>query len=165
MTTIEFEGEISQESKNYINKQIDKGYRAIWVILPIMAYLVIIPVFVADIQMGILVSVVLLIAVIIMSFCPRIHYNQKMIEDYYPISVVVEDDKLITDGKGEDAYNSRRIDEVKVVIDGGDFYYIKYYYPFYDYTLCQKDLIVKGTIEEFEELFADRLVRKIRKTK
>ena len=31
--------------------------------------------------------------------------------------------------------------------------------------MCQKDLIVEGTIEEFEELFADKLVRKTPKEK
>ena len=46
------------------------------------------------------------------------------------------------------------------VIDMGAWYKFKYNLTINVFTVCQKDLIVEGTIEEFEELFADKLVRK-----
>ena len=56
---------------------------------------------------------------------------------------------------------SRSIDEVKKVIDMGEFYHILFYFPNqWANCICQKDLIVEGTIEEFEKLFEDKIVRK-----
>ena len=50
---------------------------------------------------------------------------------------------------------------VKSVFDMGTYYYIKFSTikntPIF---ICQKDLIVQGTIEEFEELFKDKIIRK-----
>ena len=165
MVNIEFNGEISQESKDYIIKENDKGYMLGWIGFPIILYLIVLPCFVISVKLGIVALVVVSVFSAIMFFIPRVHYNPAMLEDDYPIKVVVEGHELITEGKGENAYNSRSVDDVKSVIDCGNFYYIKYYYPFYRFTLCQKNLLVEGTIEEFEEFFEGKIVRKIKKTK
>jgi len=52
------------------------------------------------------------------------------------------------------------ISEVKKVIDYGEFYMIKFYFNAGRRCPCQKDLITQGTIEQFEEIFKDKLVRK-----
>ena len=58
-------------------------------------------------------------------------------------------------------YNTYRVDEVKRVEDYGDFYRIIFYFPHCDrFCICQKDLIMQGTIEEFEEMFAGYIVKK-----
>ena len=52
--------------------------------------------------------------------------------------------------------------EVKKLVD-----YDKYYYILYGGAnraiICQKDLLVEGTIEEFENIFAGKIVRKLKK--
>lgn len=52
--------------------------------------------------------------------------------------------------------------EVKKLVD-----YDKYYYILYGGVnraiICQKDLLVEGTIEEFENIFAGKIVRKLKK--
>lgn len=56
------------------------------------------------------------------------------------------------------------ISKVKKVIDMGDWYYI--IFKFGDISnswICQKDLIKKGTIEEFEKLFEDKIIRENKK--
>jgi hypothetical protein len=73
----------------------------------------------------------------------------------YPNNVVIEDNYIITNGCGNRSFSSRKIDDIKKIIDYGDFYYVKYYFPFDRFTLCQKDLITKGTIEEFEQMFEE----------
>lgn len=51
--------------------------------------------------------------------------------------------------------------DVKEVEDLGDSYRILFDFPGCSpMFLCQKDLITEGTIEDFEELFADKIVRK-----
>ena len=55
------------------------------------------------------------------------------------------------------------IDKVKRVTDRGNFYEIDFYFPPGMVTcVCQKDLLVAGTIEEFEDCFRDKLVRKLK---
>lgn len=51
------------------------------------------------------------------------------------------------------------IKSVKKVVDYGDFYYIQF--PFLHLTnevICQKELLTQGSMEEFEELFKDKLI-------
>ncbi len=85
---------------------------------------------------------------------------------HLPTRVTIDDEALRRYGNGEENYAGREVIDVKKVIDRGNFYEIIFYFPHKDcFFICQKNLIVEGTIEEFEELFADRLVRKIRKTK
>ncbi len=55
------------------------------------------------------------------------------------------------------------IHNVRKVVDYGDFYSIRInqqleYGPF----LCQKDLLSKGSIEEFEKIFENKIVRKLK---
>ena len=54
------------------------------------------------------------------------------------------------------------ISKVKKVVDCGDWYFIVFkFLEFSNALACQKDLITKGTIEEFEALFEGKIVRKI----
>ena len=39
----------------------------------------------------------------------------------------------------------------------GTWYKIKFNLKFNMYFVCQKDLLVEGTLEEFEEIFKDKL--------
>ena len=59
------------------------------------------------------------------------------------------------------AFDERPNDKVKKVLDYGEFYYIMVNrFDFNNGVLCQKNLITEGTIEEFETIFKDKLVRK-----
>lgn len=58
---------------------------------------------------------------------------------------------------------SYKISKVKKVVDYGRYYYV------YLYRLdpskgivCQKDLLINGTIEEFEKLFEGKIIRKLK---
>ena len=54
------------------------------------------------------------------------------------------------------------LDSVQTVFDYGKWYHFKFDYTNRDmYFVCQKDLISQGTIEEFEELFKDKIERKV----
>ena len=52
---------------------------------------------------------------------------------------------------------SKQINNVKKVIDTGDSYFIIFYFPKITTCLCQKDLLVKGTLGDFEQLFQDKI--------
>ena len=75
-----------------------------------------------------------------------------------PKRVYVEEDHIvcITDQYTE----SRLICNVKKVIDRGEFYEL--YFPFGQISekfICQKSLLSKGTLKEFEALFGDKIQR------
>ena len=55
------------------------------------------------------------------------------------------------------------IESVKVVLDFGEWYHIKFYYADRDpYFVLQKNLLTEGTIEEFEKLFKGKINIKIK---
>lgn len=81
-----------------------------------------------------------------------------------PTKVSIMSDIMISSGK--DFEYGRYYDDVKKVVDYGEWYHMVFYFPHkIVYYVCQKDLIREGTIEEFEELFKDKLVRKKTKEK
>ena len=81
-----------------------------------------------------------------------------------PDKVLIEDDRVSVYSRANN-YACRKTEDIKTVLDFGNFYHIKFYFPWDPNFICQKDLIVEGTLEEFEELFADKLVRKTPKEK
>lgn len=74
--------------------------------------------------------------------------------------------KIYTDGESitciSDAFvESRMIGDEKEVVDYGEFYAIVY--PFgklSDKFICQKSLLTKGSLEEFEKIFEEKIKRK-----
>lgn len=56
---------------------------------------------------------------------------------------------------------NKSVHKVKRVVDVGDCYYIIFGLSGINhFWICQKDLIVKGTLDEFEKIFEKRIVRK-----
>ena len=62
-------------------------------------------------------------------------------------------------------YFERKPEDVKKVLDYGEFYEFRFYFPWCFGVICQKDLLVEGTIEEFEQFFDGKIVRKKLKLK
>ena len=88
-------------------------------------------------------------------------------ENDIPKAVYIKDGKIIASfadavpGDPDD-YRAEvyEIENVESVVDYGSYYVIKN--P--RYIFCQKDLLTQGTLEDFEKLFADKLVRKVKKS-
>ena len=160
---IEFLGEISQTGKKYIIKQLDKSYRWGMLGFPFVFLLVCLPFYNTEYEViGIIATIIIFAFFIILSICPRLHYNPKNLTNHYPFKITIENETITVEGKGEDAYICRQIADIKKVIDCGNFYYIKFYFPYNYNCVCQKNLISYGTIEEFEQIFEDKIVRKVK---
>lgn len=55
----------------------------------------------------------------------------------------------------------KSVEKVKAVIDVGEWYYIIFKFgDIGNSWVCQKDLLTKGTIDEFEKIFEGKIVRK-----
>ena len=75
---------------------------------------------------------------------------------------IFDEDGVIVMEISEDPIDavSCEIEAVTRVIDHGTFYEVLFWGRRVHICLCQKDLLVKGTIEEFEALFEDKLERR-----
>ena len=77
------------------------------------------------------------------------------------ILIRIEDSFITRSGHG--GVQKKALSKVKKVIDAGDWYYVVF--KFGDISsafVCQKDLLTQGTLEDFEKLFEDKIVRKYR---
>ena len=78
---------------------------------------------------------------------------------YLPKKIYVEEDNIVCNTAQDST--SKLISDVKKVIDYGEYYIL--YFPFgksYDGFVCQKSLLTKGSLEEFEALFEGKLTKK-----
>ena len=75
-----------------------------------------------------------------------------------PTTITIENDTIKR--SGVQSYRIVNTQDIKEILDMGSFYAVIFYFPNMDRRfICQKDLLIEGTIEEFEKLFEDKLVR------
>lgn len=164
---VEFIGKIDNEIQaKCITKrgQFLGIFGAILLILIMLAYLII---WLVDetssndelIYTIIIFSVALLLGIII---CIPTSRNRLRFEWNYNIKF---DDGTITQISNHQngAIQSFKISKAKKVVDYGRYYYIFLYRldPSKG-IVCQKDLLIKGTLEEFEKLFDGKIIRKLK---
>lgn len=83
----------------------------------------------------------------------------KILEKMMTNLVVINDRTVVCESEAD--YKETEIEDIKKIIDYGDFYRIVFYFPNLNARfICQKDLITQGSIEEFEERFSDKIIRK-----
>lgn len=72
-------------------------------------------------------------------------------------NIVIENGTI--ERSGVDGYRILNLQDVKEVRDMGKFYAIIFYFPNRDRTfICEKDLLVEGSIEEFKQIFESKIV-------
>ena len=108
---------------------------------------------------GLFILLIIVFGGIIFSFFLCI-YNVDYNIPYY---ILIDDGNIL--GKYKECEKSYEIQNIKKVIDYGQFYCIKFNTHGWGNCICQKDLIIKGTIEEFEQMLEEFIVRKIPKQK
>ena len=153
---IEFNGYISGEAEKYFWKNSKKIFQKIILctFLLLAPPCVIIP---ARTQFWILPMIYcsLFVFVMLLTFLPKSKKERK--------SMVPK--RIFTDGEfiisiAEKYEDTKKISDVKIVRDYGEFYELVF--PFGKISekyICQKDLLTKGTIEEFEQLFGEKLIK------
>lgn len=77
-----------------------------------------------------------------------------------PLKIVITPQYVSYEVVGTEISKKKPITRVKKIVQFGDIYFIIFKFGDYNNSwVCQQNLIVKGTIEEFEKLFEDKLVR------
>ena len=149
---IRFYGEINNESQKFIAKKMLRlGLYTMIVLLIVVGFPSILAGVFFDIWFFTIFAGMGMLVALFLSYYTR--------KDYYPNLITIDNNQICAEiGKG---MATRTFDDVKQIIDYGEFYDIIFYFPNKVLNcICQKDLIQEGTIEDFEELFKDYIVRK-----
>lgn len=161
---IEFKGNISKETKKLI-RRLDLFMPLFAFGIPVLALFIFMVMPVFSLQQFAITFIENLwlyigvfaggIAVLVIS------YFLIPITENVPLCIQIAPDGTITTQNNKKQY-VHTMDDVMYVKDLGDHYCIavRGYLLERGRTLCQKDLLTSGTLEEFEEIFKDKIKRK-----
>lgn len=152
----EFEGELSPQNKHYIkNQQLIMIHKIVLFVAIFWSLCVILLGLIID-----LLWLYLLLGIVIFEGL-MLYCGLKF--KIYPIKITIYNDyiSVITKSINKISNEGCGIDNVSVVKDIGNAYSIKFKgTKSFRYCVCQKDLLTKGSIEEFEKLFCNLIKRK-----
>ena len=166
---IEFKGELSNECKKYLIKTS-------WQIGLFVVVVVCIPFVILSIVLSIkndwiylLIFIPVALAIFFSTLKPETKAyrklygkNGKIYDGELSWHIVIESD--IISAEGIQRSETRFLKDVKKVVDMGDWYKIYFYFPNKsNIFICQKNLIIQGTINEFESLLQDKMIKKYKK--
>lgn len=154
---IEFKGPLTGEAEKFLLK---KQVQILSTTMMIVTILFGIPIVLCSIYIRPLILLFLapIIMLLVYSFITPSKKDQKM---FMPQRVFIDLEENMIVHQCEKMERFHNLDSVNRVFDYGDWYYFKFDYANRDmYFVCQKNLISQGTIEEFEELFKDKIERK-----
>ncbi|MFQ6749888.1 MAG: hypothetical protein ACLRFR_03525 [Clostridia bacterium] len=158
---ISFEGKLSEKClENSLYKKHKVGGYICLIVGIVSLLMTVLTVFISSeyvIEFAIM-SAILFILTIVFFIKP----NPKMLSNYYflPIKINIDKEKSIISQVIQGKSVNYKLEYVKQVIDMGEWYNIAFKYDSSAMITCQKNLIVEGTIEDFEKLFADKIIRK-----
>ncbi|MBR2377787.1 MAG: hypothetical protein IKA85_08490 [Clostridia bacterium] len=161
---IRFKFEINEKTQNYIVKS-RKFHARLLTIIMMLIYTI--PAFIIwflfpnNIVVSIIVIGVFIFAIILSPIVAGYKGPLHAFKESEPQDIIINKETIESMGINKYCYKQYMVDDIKNVIDYGDFYAIVFYFPNLDKRfICLKDLIVEGTLEEFEQLFEDKIVRK-----
>ncbi len=155
LTKLMFNGQISDESKRFIKKKQIKAFVIFSSIIALIGEIILGFIFIPlALHMGVVYLLFLIIPILFIFIGLLLGLYLKI----YPETIEI-DDKWIyitSNTSNKNAMDCRMHLDIKKVVDMGNFYYFVFCFPHqYQYCLCQKDLLSRGSIEEFEKLFND----------
>ena len=146
-----FEGRISTKArKNACRYFLRKIFLGNFIILLVMG----IPSLIIYLNSGVWFFIVVVLASCPLSFLLFFIERDKIL----PLKILVNSSTIEIWYKN-DKQELTYVDLIESVVDKEEFYEIAFSAQG-EVLVCQKDLIVQGTIEEFEEIFKDKIVRK-----
>lgn len=155
---IEFCGILSDECKICTAKRIAKSEGILFLIVSIIISAIVIAVgIIKGTWIYSLIITAIFIVVTVIAFIP----SKRLLRLKISTQLMIDNDTVsrsVVGGNG--ALATKPIKKVKKILDYGDWYYI--IFRFGDMSnswVCQKNLIVKGTNEEFEKIFEGKIKR------
>lgn len=152
---IEFYGEISGNCKHYMLKREAK-FGIIG--SSITAVLFGIPIIIASITIH-WIFLICIPALIMIVFLAGVLPSKKIYSLIFPSKVLIDPDQNMLMCESEKFHYECLISDVVKVLDYGEWYHI-YVKDRVGRYVCQKSLIQIGTLQEFETLFHDKIIKK-----
>lgn len=162
---IEFKGRLSNKCKEYVIKSS-------WQLGFFIVIAVCIPFIILSIVLSIkddCIYLLILIPVALLIFFASLKPGTKAYRKLYGKNGKIYDGELtwhisiegdIIFAEGIQRSETKYLSNVKKVVDMGDWYKVYFYFPYKsNLFICQKDLIIQGTIEDFENLFSEKIIR------
>lgn len=155
---IEFSGELSKDSKNFlIKKNILANFLSTFFVSIIFTIFIII--LAISVDKLILLFLTTIFLANILSLIPP---NKKTLEYIIPSKIIISKKDEILSTEGIKFNQIRNFSNIKIIYDFGEFYYFTFYFPNKcAQFLCQKDLLVQGDLNEFETYFKDKIVKRL----
>ena len=151
---IQFSGDMSKECKRYIAKR----QTAISTIgVTIGAVIMAIPTIYLAIVCFKGIALFLLTYVMMILLSLRLPTEKEFNENMAILKVTIENQFITAQGVNRQV--GAPVSYVRKVVDMGKWYQIFFHSPYHYAFVCEKQLLVSGTIEEFEKLFAGKIVR------
>ena len=160
---ISFSGKIKNEIQlnimNLRNKQITIIMGSSCIIFLFLTILLTIVFKDNEILKEMLPRLIVLIVVISLIAIPFRKKNLKFMWDY---NILITEENITVVSLHQNGVKiTKSLNQIKKVVDYGEYYYLFLFKWSADHGIvCQKDLILQGTIEEFEKLFEGKIIRK-----
>lgn len=158
---IKFSGNLSEECKYYFLKDVQKlnFFIFFFVSLPFIVGILIMAITTYWFALILLIPIIFLIVTV--SLPPNSKLYNKVNKNYSGnIFCEIEIIDGVIYGSFAERHESKDFIDVKKVVDMGEWYKFYFYFPHKsNMFICEKKSLIEGTLEEFEELFRDKLVR------
>ena len=154
---IEFKGEWSGECRKFVLRSDRNSQLIVCGIISVICTAIIICLAIFIHPMILLFLLALVAFMIIASLPP----SEKTMRKFFPNRIFIDTNEETIVIQGEAFERFHMISAVSEVFDYGEWYDIKFVYSDRDqYFVCQKSLLSRGSLEEFEKIFEEKLVRK-----
>ena len=156
MKEFEFNGYLTGKAEKFLHKK-DLAFGRNCYIFALLFFLPLVVYFFLKTQsLPIIIGYCVLIGIVpLMKFIPQSEKEKRQLTPYL---IYVEDGYIISKSEKNEEY--RALQDVEEVYDHREFYELKF--PFGKVSnnfICQKSLLIKGTLEDFEALFEDKIIR------
>ena len=149
---IKFYGNISEKNKNRIIKKEKFIFFLASLIAVIIGSII-------TIILSLKIDLLFLLFIIPLTFfllIPLFPLSKKTINSIIPNLIIISDNKVICEGVNFKSF--KQFSDIKNIVDYGDCYQIYFKWPNKSFRfICQKDLLVEGSIDEFEKLFNKKI--------
>ncbi len=146
---VRFEGQLNEECKKFLKRQ--KFFAAVVSIA--FSFTVTAPIIIV---LALAVTKwIFLCLILLLAFHIYQYYYDRI---GYPVSISVSEDYIKAVGSTKKQECCTSIEHIVQVVDMGSWYRLIFDFKINNLFICQKDLLVEGTLEEFEEIFKDKLV-------
>lgn len=156
---IVFSGVISDEIQTKTMKMRNKYFFFLFIIILAMSIIIsgifIFVFLIENVKEWLIASAVIACVVVILGLWnPR-----KKLPFHWEYRITIEEKNIIVESPLWTKRLQKAVKKIKKVFDTGDCYYI-IYSDIINSIVCQKDLLKEGSLQEFETIFAGKIIKK-----